>query len=124
MDQEETTSGAVKWTGADQALDLYSDAAGISLTSYSIVLELGRSMPGIEPGQLIARLRLSPQHAKVVAMILAIGVQRYEQLVGQSIAVPPEVLARFSAELGDGDGTKEERPPEEDGDEKDEHNPG
>lgn len=75
--------------------DFYVDATQISTTPYSVVLTLGRNPPHHSgPGPVIAEqlavVRLSLEHAKVIAMLLRKQLKAYERANGE-IPLPPEL---------------------------------
>jgi hypothetical protein len=79
--------------------DIYADSARFDLTAYGVTLEFGQTRPAPGPGHQPShipqmRVSMSPQHAKVVALLLRKTLQAYEQQVGR-LALPPELLAEL-----------------------------
>lgn len=79
---------------ADEILDIYSDSVRFAVGPYGIMLEFRRTIPP-EPGQdgerqeePLARVRMSPQHALIMAKLLLKNVREYEEKIGK-ITLPP-----------------------------------
>lgn len=80
--------------------EFYTDSVRIFTSVYGLCLELGLSEPveNEEPQFTypLARVRMSPQHAKVLASLLQRHVDAYEEEVGPIVI--PEVVNRESNE--------------------------
>lgn len=85
----------------DDAPDFYVDSVRIAFGPYGFLLDLGLSgvadTPESEkpPTKRLALVRMSPQHALILAKLLARNVARYEEKLGE-IKLPEE----FYKELG------------------------
>lgn len=77
--------------------DLYVDAVRIAVGAYGFVLEMGvQGVPDTAaseapPVKRLARIRMSPQHALIVARLLTKNVQIYQDKIGR-IQLPPEAF--------------------------------
>ena len=85
--------------------DYYVDAVRIAVGAYGFVLELGvqgiGDTPGSErpPTKRLALVRMSPQHAMILARLLQKNVAAYQQKFG-SITLPDELLRDLGLEPG------------------------
>ncbi len=86
------------WSSTSQGIEIYADSSNISATFYSIIMEFGLSQRAA-PGQLVARVRMSPEHAKTFALVLLHGLNAHEQAMGYRIPVPAEIAAQI--DIGD-----------------------
>ena len=95
-------------TSHDSSLDpitFYSDSMHIFSSLYSAVLFFGEQMEEREP-ILRARIKVSPQMLKAIALLTTKHVKEYEDAVGP-ITLPDQVYAAWdlnSEEGGDGHG--------------------
>jgi hypothetical protein len=76
--------------------DTYADSTRFDITVYGVTLEFGQTRPASGAGHRpphIPRVRvsMSPQHAKVVALLLMKNMKAYEAQVGR-ITLPQQVL--------------------------------
>jgi len=90
---------SLMWSGQTDitpAPDYYADFVKLHATLFSFVLEFGLQgvpdTPASErpPGKLLARVRLSPQHALILSKLLAQQVRIYQNEIGP-IAIPDQV---------------------------------
>jgi len=73
----------------------YSNSMQLEFTLYDFKLKFGESMPG---GHLnIINIMLSPQHAKVVQMVLDKNIALYEEKFSE-IQIPEDVKKRIMEE--------------------------
>lgn len=73
--------------------DLYSDVFAIHVNPWSAVVDFGlRALSTEEQNVVVVRVRMSPQHAKAVALLLLRTVRKYEADQGVNIAIPPVIL--------------------------------
>lgn len=70
--------------------DIYTDAMGIGHNVYGFTLDFAAHTGQAPNPKLQARVRMSPQHAKIMALLLRRNVQQYEREVGTIIL--PESL--------------------------------
>ena len=62
---------------------LYSDVAFINLTPFGVTIEFGKHIPQAKSMEIIARVSMSPQHAKILSHVLVENVQKYEKQFGE-----------------------------------------
>ena len=80
--------------------DVYADAFQVTVTAFGVNMTFSvrdaHPSPGrLEPGVDVARVRMSPEHAKIVAMMLIRQIREYERQSGISIAIPPQVYTQL-----------------------------
>lgn len=84
------------FAGTNDVPDLYIDSVRIAVGPYGFVLELGNQgvadTPGSEkpPIRRLALVRMSPQHALVLARLLEKNVRQYEERIGK-IQLPSDL---------------------------------
>jgi len=76
MDPEEFLSGVP---------DYYVDSVNFATNLYGFMLEFGVMQSQDEPPRAVARVRMSPQHAKIMSLLMRKNVQEYERRVGTII---------------------------------------
>ena len=87
---------------------VYSNAAFISHTPAEMILDFAQVLPRMPRGKLVARIIMSPVHAKMFQMALAQNIANYERQFGE-IRLPQQgpsladQLFRFPPEKGDGE---------------------
>ena len=80
------------------AVDVYSDQVGIHLGPFGCALNFSVSAPmppaggGAVPGQLVATVRMSLEHLKLMTFMLRRQLFQFEQSSGIQVQVPQEVL--------------------------------
>ena len=80
--------------------DLYTDSVGFEANVYGFTIHFGQVVappPGFEgkmPSRLVARVHMSPQHAKIMAQLFSRHVAEYERQVGE-ISLPAQLLAEL-----------------------------
>ena len=84
--------------------EVYSDVFRVTMSPYTVLLQFGvkspppRQQPEAQeetPSQedeTVAVVRMSPEHAKVMAILLRRHIQNYEQQTGITIDVPTSIL--------------------------------
>ena len=87
--------------GALDPITFYSDSFHIFSSLYSAVLFFGEQLEEREP-ILRARIKVSPQMLKAIALLASKHVQEYEAAVGP-ITLPEQVYAAWEVDA-DGDG--------------------
>lgn len=65
----------------------YSDFAIVSKNALGFNLDFAQRMPGGNQVNIVARIAMSPQHAKLFSQILAKNLEKYEQEFGE-ITIP------------------------------------
>jgi hypothetical protein len=106
----------VSFMPASDIPDLYADAVRAAVSAYTFTLLLGARVVSYDDpteGQIrpLARVHMSPHHAKDVSIILAHLVKQYEEVAG-TITLPPDEMARLES-LGDAVGIVEEGGPKQ-----------
>lgn len=85
----------ITW-GQEAVPEYYADFVKISANLFSIILELGvqgvrESHPaGRPPAKILARVRISPPHAVILAKLLEKNLEAYQKAVGP-IPIPEKV---------------------------------
>jgi len=77
--------------------EYYSDAVEINLNMpWTVALTFGlrATTPDQKPTEVV-RVRMSPEHAKVTAMILRKNIKKYEEQAKTSINLPAEMYTRL-----------------------------
>jgi len=77
--------------------EFYADAVEINLTMpWTVALTFAlRSTDAERKPSPVARIRMSPEHAKVTAMILRRQLKRYEKESGSEISLPADVYSKL-----------------------------
>lgn len=77
--------------------EFYSDAVEINLTMpWTVALTFAvRSTDAERKPTSVARIRMSPEHAKVMAMLLRRQLKKYEEGSGTPINLPADVYAKL-----------------------------
>lgn len=65
----------------------YSDIAVIAKNALGFNMDFGQRMPGNKQVNIVARIAMSPQHAKLFAKVLEQNIEDYEKKFGE-IQVP------------------------------------
>ena len=79
-----------------EPITFYADSVHVFSSLYSAVLFFGEQMEEREP-ILRARIKVSPQMMKAIALLATKHVREYEEAVGP-IALPEQVLAAWELE--------------------------
>jgi hypothetical protein len=69
--------------GEKEAEGIYSNLAIISHSPAEFVIDFTRIMPGAPKAKVLARIVMTPQHAKLLLRALTENVSRYEQQYGE-----------------------------------------
>jgi hypothetical protein len=89
----------------DKILDVYSNSVKVTMSLYDFTLEFGLNS-GLDEAEPVARVRMSPQHAKSLLLLLQRFLGQYgesfqeinlpeeleNQLTGKAVAVEDNVL--------------------------------
>ena len=94
---EATSEGSTSHEGSLDPITFYSDSMHIFSSLYSAVLFFGEQMEEREP-ILRARIKVSPQMLKAIALLASKHVKEYEEAVGP-ITLPEQGYAAW--ELGE-----------------------
>jgi len=76
----------------DEVPEYYSDSVNFMTNIYGFALDFGVMVAQDEPPKTQVRVRMSPQHAKIMSLLLRKNVQEYEKRIGTIIL--PESLYR------------------------------
>ena len=60
----------------------YSDFAAVGKNSLGFTLDFGQRMPGGKSIQIVSRVAMSPQHAKLLKKVLEKNIEDYEDKFG------------------------------------------
>ncbi|MEC9238092.1 MAG: hypothetical protein VYC69_05435 [Chloroflexota bacterium] len=93
---ERTDDGNAPESGSLDPITFYSDSMHIFSSLYSAVLFFGEQMEEREP-ILRARIKVSPQMLKAIALLTTNHVKEYENAVGP-ITLPDQVYAAWDLE--------------------------
>jgi len=74
----------------DKIESKYSDLAIINVNPFGFTLDFGQNVASLELVKVVARVSLSPQHAKIFSDILAQNIREYERKFGE-IKVNPQM---------------------------------
>jgi hypothetical protein len=92
-DPSSTPSAAPRLTvDKELALGEYSNFVSIAHNFSEVLLDFGRTMPGRQDIPVVARIIMSPFHAKQLARALNHNLQLYEESFG-AITEPPHAAA-------------------------------
>lgn len=92
---QESNGGA----GAERVPELYSNTVQLEATAYDIGISFGLLSDGVDRRDLT--VRMSPQHAKSLAILLDRFLAAYEREIGQ-VNLPDSLVARLRGEESDG----------------------
>jgi len=65
--------------------EYYTDSVNFMTNIYGFTLEFGVMQAQEEPPRPLVRVKMSPQHAKIMSLLLRKNVQEYERRVGTII---------------------------------------
>jgi hypothetical protein len=77
---------------------LYCDGVQVGISPFTVTLSftVAPHPPVHGQGPLpVATIRMSPEHAKVMAIILRRQLKQFEEQLGQPIALPPQVYQQL-----------------------------
>jgi hypothetical protein len=83
---------------ADEPEPIYSDGVQVGCAPFTVALTFTVSaspMRGNAPPSVVADLRMSPEHAKVMAILLRRQLKDFEQQLGRPIPVHPQVAQQL-----------------------------
>ena len=80
--------------------EFYVDAYEFNGSPYTVLLSFGLAVPGEQPrSKPVVRLRMSPEHAKVMSILFKRAVKLYEEAIETEIAIPPGILQQHEIDL-------------------------
>lgn len=65
--------------------EYYTDSVNFMTNIYGFTLEFGVMQAQEEPPRQLVRIKMSPQHAKIMSLLLRKNVQEYERRIGTII---------------------------------------
>ena len=77
---------------------VYSDGIQVGISPFTVTLGFTVAPPvqaGTQAAIPVATIRMSPEHAKVMAIILRKQLKQFEQQLGQEIALPHQVFQQL-----------------------------
>ena len=77
---------------------VYSDGIQIGVSPFTVTLGFTvapQAQPGTQAATPVATIRMSLEHAKVMAIILRKQLKQFEQQLGQEIALPHPVYQQL-----------------------------
>ena len=77
--------------------DIYANQVGMTIGVYDVILKFGQITDPKEGHKIKAVVRMSPQHAKVFAMLLNKNLKMYEKDIGK-INLPFEMIKELGLE--------------------------
>ncbi len=80
-----------------QVPDVYCDGTQVLLSPFDLILQLTQRAPavGTEPPRTVAYVRMSLEHAKVIAIILRKVLKSHEDQQGSAIVLHPQVYQQL-----------------------------
>lgn len=69
----------------DDTPEYYTDSVNFMTNIYGFTLDFGVMMAQDQPPRSQVRVRMSPQHAKIMSLLLRKNVQEYERRIGTII---------------------------------------
>lgn len=83
----------------DLALGVYANQAFININQMDFTLDFAATVPFIPASRIVARVIMSPPHAKALLSMLSGMVKEYEQQIGR-IPAPPIPVERERDRIG------------------------
>jgi len=85
--------------------EYYTSSVAMATSIYDVTLQFRVQVPPLAPGQPPAErpvcvVRMSPQHAKMLALILTNAIRDYEARFQTRLPIPPERQAEFGEDHG------------------------
>jgi hypothetical protein len=83
---------------ADEPDPIYTDGVQVACAPFSVALTFtvtAAPMHGHQPPTVVADLRMSPEHAKVMAILLRRQLREFEQQLGRPIPLHPQVAQQL-----------------------------
>jgi hypothetical protein len=78
--------------------EFYVDQFRVNYSSYTVMLSFGVGAPG-QPTRDEVILRMSPEHAKVMAILFKKSFKAFEEERGAEVTLPPSVLEEHKLSL-------------------------
>lgn len=78
--------------GEKEAEGIYSNLAIISHSPAEFVIDFTRLLPGVPKARVLARIIMTPQHAKLLLAALSENIARYEEQYGEIMVADPNLM--------------------------------
>lgn len=82
----------------DGGVEFYVDGFGFLGSPYTVMVTFNVGQAKGDPMEVVT-LRMSPQHAKVMAILFKRNMKAYEEQMGSEIPVSPNTLASLEVDL-------------------------
>jgi len=80
----------------DQVPDLYTDSVQIGMGPFGVVVMLGMQAGQVGAPQIrVANVRMSLEHAKVLAILLKRQLKQFEEQMGADIPLHPQLYTQL-----------------------------
>ena len=82
----------------DDDIGVYSDGVQIAVSPFTVALMFTvnpPSQPGTQAPIKVSTVRMSVEHAKVLAIILRKQIKQYEEQLGQPVALPNQIYQQL-----------------------------
>ncbi len=85
--------------------EYYTSSVALATNIYDVTLQFRVQVPPVAPGQPplerpVCVVRMSPQHAKMLALILTNAIRDYEARFQVRLPIPPDRQAEFGDDQG------------------------
>ena len=87
----------VRADNREEVPDFYINSVKFSISTYELLLQLGLKTEPDEDPTPIVKIRMSPQHAKVMTQLLNKNIRKYEKEVG-IIVLPKQLIEELGLE--------------------------
>lgn len=76
------------------SMEIYSNSVNFAFSIYDVTLSFGLS--NVEPNDYhnLVNIKMSPQHAKVMSLLLQKNIEKYEHDIGE-IVLPEDLLSNL-----------------------------
>ena len=88
-DDENPQDESEQYSG--EPAEVYTDSFAVSATAYTVILHFGMKV-GPKRTRSMVDVRMSPEHAKMMAILFKRSVKEIEQTTGQTFAIPTKLL--------------------------------
>jgi hypothetical protein len=92
--------------GEKESEGIYSNLALIVHSPQEMIIDFARVMPGAQKSKVLARIIMTPAHAKMLHKALEENIKKYEGRFGQ-IKIQGEAGKSIGFQAGDKDSTRE-----------------
>lgn len=99
-DEKRSAKRELKVVDESDVAEYYSNSVGFAMGYYDVALLFGLQKPstqGVPIREMRAIINMSPQHAKVVCLLLKKNLEEYQKKYGE-IVVPDELCSELGIE--------------------------